>query len=156
MTIIIVAMQSCSNFGAGFGGYEKPSKNSSKYYTSNFKLTNPKLKVAHRYADLDNKGLNANNANEYSYFVFFENGFVLHNSDYKRDDNNNLTSLDYSDIYSEDVGSYLIRGDTIFWGTRPGYQRKKMAAYYTALISDSGLTVISSQFDKVKFFTAYH
>ena len=146
-------MESCSNFGAGFGGYEKPNKTSNKYYTRNFQLTNSKLKIARQYVNFENKGLNANNSNEYSYFIFFDNGFVLHNSVYKTDLNNNpKTTLDYNDIFSEDIGSYLIKGDTIFWGARPGYQKKKLTAYYSALITDSGLNVLTSQFDNVKFF----
>lgn len=154
--IIIQALQSCSNFGAGLGSYERPSKNSNKYYRPDFKLANTKLKPATRYTNLENKGLDANNSNEYSFFVFFENGFVLHNSEYKKDNNGNpATALNYNDIHSEDVGSYITKGDTVFWGTRPGYLKKKATAYYAAIITDSGLSVISSRFEKVKFFRLY-
>ena len=146
--------QSCSNVGSGFGIYEKPSKNSNKYYNLNFKPTNPKLLLCRRYVDLENKGLNSNNENEFSYFVFFENGFVLHNSDCKKDSTNKpKITLDYSEIYSEDVGSYITKGDTIFWATRPGYLKRKLTPSYAGIITDKGLAIISSKFEKVKFLS---
>ena len=151
----LMSMQSCSNFGAGLGGYEKPSKTSNRYYTRNFHLAISKLHIARRYVDFENKGLNAANSNEYSYFTFFDNGFVLHNSGYKNDLNNKpVRTLNYNDIYSEDVGSFLTKADTIFWGTRPGYQKKKSTQYYSALITDSGLHVLTSKSGKIKFFRA--
>jgi|GEM_PF-5908628 len=150
----LFCFQSCADFGSGFGGYQKPAKTSNKYYTKDFKLTNTKLKVGRRYVDFDNKGLAANNTGEYSYFTFFENGFVLHNADYKKDENNkHTTALNYGDIYSQDIGSYMIKDDTIFWGTRPGYLRKELTSYYKGIITYSGISVITStKFDKVKFF----
>lgn len=153
-TFVLLTLASCSNFGAGFAGYEKPPKKSNKYYRPDFKMTNPKLKLCRKYIDLENKGLSANLSIQHTYFVFSENGFVLHDQGCKLDPNNKpISYLKYSEINSEDVGSYLIKGDTIYWGTRPGYLKKKKITYYEAIVSDSGLNVInSSQFVKSKFF----
>jgi len=103
---ILICFQSCSNFWTGFGSYEAPPKTSNKYYTRNFKLTNFKLKIARKYVDWENIGLHTNNQNEYSFFVFFENGFVLHNAaPMMGKDHKPITVLKYSDIMSGDVGS---------------------------------------------------
>jgi hypothetical protein len=149
LVAIMILGPRCSNIWTGFGSYGKPSKTSNKYYTRNFKQTNPKLFYCRRYIDLDNKGLNANNPNEFSYFVFFENGFVLHNADCIK----GQVTLDYSRLHSEDVGSYMIKGDTIYWGTRPGYIKRKSTPYYKGIITDSGLQVIESKFEKLLFLS---
>jgi len=151
LTVAAIVLQSCSNIGTGFAGYEKPSKRSNKYYDKHFKLTNTQLQVGKRYTDLVNKGLHANNQDEYSSFVFFENGFVIHNPNYI----STSATLNYSTIHSEEVGSYLISGDTIYWDTRAGYQKKRMTQSYTALITDSGLKVINAPGDKEQFFRVY-
>ncbi len=150
--LFVSTFQSCSNIGQGFAGYDRPAKTSNKYYRKNFKLTNSKLKICRQYIDLENLGLYANNSTEYSYFIFYENGFVLHNSSLGGKENKPNSFLDYSKIHSQDIGSYIIIGDTILWGTRPGYFRKKMMTYYKAVISDTGLNVISTDIAKVKFF----
>jgi hypothetical protein len=143
-----VSLQSCSNMSNGFAGYDKPSKVSNTYYRKNFKLTNTTLKIGRRYIDKENKGLSAQNPDAFSYFTFFENGFVLHNSDY------GLRKLNYTEMHSQDVGSYTIKGDTIYWATRPGYLSKKNMAHYQAIITDSGLKVINStKFKDVRFFS---
>ena len=153
-SLILFSMISCSNYSGGFGSYDKPAKKSNAYYNPNFKLANSKLKLARPYTDLDNKGLNASNADTYSYFVFFENGYVLHNASYHTGANQkSSTNLNYDDIRSEDVGNYKLEGDTIYWATRAGYQNKKMTAYYTGLVLDSGIVIINSKFDKLKFLS---
>jgi hypothetical protein len=149
---VVYTFQSCSNLWQGFAGYDRPAKTSNKYYRKHFKLTNYKLKIGRQYIDLANQGLHANNPTEYSYFVFFENGFVLHNSSLGGKENKPNLFLDYSEIHSEDVGSYIIRGDTILWETRPGYLRKKMMTCYKAVISDTGLNVVNKDIVKVQFF----
>ncbi|MCX6316900.1 MAG: hypothetical protein NTW29_06400 [Bacteroidetes bacterium] len=154
LILAILYGQSCSNIGAGFGSYQKPAKSSNKYYNPHFKPSNPKLALCSRYVDLDNMGLQAQNSNEHSYFVFLDNGFVLHNSDCKRDSNHQpQTSLNYSQIHSEDVGNYITKGDTVFWATRPGYLKKKLMPFYAGIITDTGLVVISSPFKNLKFLS---
>jgi hypothetical protein len=144
----LVVLPSCSKIGIGFGSYDRPAKRSNTYYRKNFKLTNTTLKIGRRYIDKENKGLSAQNPDAFSYFTFFENGYVLHNSDIGK------SILNYSEIHSQDVGSYTIKGDTIYWATRPGYLSKKMMAHYQAIITDSGLKVINStKFKDVRFFS---
>ena len=82
LTIFILGtLQSCSGFFVGAFGYEKPTKRSNKYYNSDFKVTNPKLKLCRKYVDLENKGLSSDQTLGYTHFVFFENGFVLQDED---------------------------------------------------------------------------
>lgn len=143
--LISFLVQGCRSFSAGFGSYEKPYKWTNKYYSRHFQLTNTTLAIGKHYLDVA--------SNEAFYFVFYSNGFVLHNADAPASANGtNPGKLDYSKIYAEDVGSYKIKGDTLLWATKAGYMNKRQ--YYSALITDSGLHIISCpEFVKTKFLT---
>lgn len=141
--LIILLVEGCASFSAGFGSYERPCKWTNKYYSRHFQLTNTHLAISKHYLDIAN--------NQTFYFVFYSNGFVLHNADAPASGNStNSGELDYSKIYAEDVGSYKIKGDTILWATKAGYMKKRR--YYSALITDSGLHIISCpEFVKATF-----
>ena len=143
--LTISLVEGCGSFSAGFGSYEKPCKWTNKYYSRHFHLTNSNLAIGKHYLDITN--------NEEFYFVFYSNGFVLHNAEAPLSANGTKPEkLDYSKIYAEDVGSYKIKGDTVFWATKAGYMKKRR--YYSALITDSGLNIISCpEFVKARFLT---
>jgi hypothetical protein len=134
---IILGFNSCNSFWAGFGSYEKPRKNSNKYYKRNFTLTNKNLVIGKKYYAIQKTGIDSNENN----YTFYANGFVIHNNDNGKEE---IGNLNYSKIYSEDIGSYLIINDTIFWGTRPGYMKRKNINYYKAIIEENKLKVLSS------------
>jgi hypothetical protein len=139
--LIIVSMQSCSAFSPGFGGYDKPSKRTNKYYSKNFHLTNKSLSIGKPYKNADTTLTIGNNVVQGFYFIFYANGFVLHNSTQSTPNGKNSNNLDYAEIHGEDVGSYIIKDDTIFWGTKAGYMKNHN--YYSAIIKDTGLEIIS-------------
>jgi hypothetical protein len=143
--LVISLFESCGSFAAGFGSYERPCKWTNKYYSRHFHSTNSNLVIGKHYLDIAN--------NEKFYFVFYSNGFVLHNDEAPLSANGTKPEkLDYSKIYAQDVGSYKIKGDTAFWATKAGYMKKR--SYYSALITDSGLHIISCpEFVKARFLT---
>src|SRR5690242_7243038 len=143
--LIISIVEGCGSFSAGFGSYERPGKRTNKYYSRHFRLTNSSLAIGKHYLDVANS--------QKFYFVFYSNGFVLHNADAPLNANGTKPDkLDYSKIYAEEVGSYKLEGDTILWATKAGYMKKR--EYYSALITDSGLHIISCpEFVKAKFLT---
>lgn len=139
--LVISVAEGCGSFAVGFGSYERPNKRTNKYYSRHFQLTNENLAIGKHYFDIA--------SNEAFFFVFYTNGFVLHNSNAPSGANG---KLDYSKIYAEEVGSYKLQGDTILWATKAGYMKHRR--YYSALITDSGLHIISCPaFVKAKFLT---
>jgi hypothetical protein len=135
--LVIALATSCSTTGPGFAGYDKPPKATNKYYSKNFDLSHKDLVIGKPYKSTG--ALLPGNNIEF-YFVFYANGFVLHNSiqSEKRDNSRNL---DYSKIHGEEVGSYTIKGDTLYWATKAGYMKKYN--YYSARITETGLIIIS-------------
>lgn len=149
----ILILGSCSSFSAGFGPYEKPWKICNKYYRRHFKLTNQNLIIGRPYRDRDITYDSLTKMYTESYFIFYSNGFVLHNSGIQSTNSTEkIINLNYSEIFSEDVGSYIIKGDTVLWATKAGYMKRHR--YYSALIVDNGLKIITCpNYIKTKFLT---
>lgn len=134
----IIAICGCTSLGIG-GSYGSPAKNSNNYYNKNFKVTNSKLKLGVKYYDYEN----LDDYGKLKFFIFFDNGFVLYDSYKYNTDKSSETHLKYSKLGYQDVGSYQIKNDTIFWGHRPGYMKSKDTRYYSAIIKDKEIIIIT-------------
>lgn len=140
----------CSNIGQGFGSYDKPTKQSNKYYRKEFSPANSKLLLNVRYQNMDTSIRKTGGSPDQTYFIFYANGFVTKDA---RGAVNEQNELDYSKITYQMVGSYITVGDTLYWGTKAGYMKK--VNYYKAVILEKGLQVIDKpDFERVNFLEA--
>jgi hypothetical protein len=117
----------CTAPGAGFAGYQKPNRYKNPYYDAGFNFPKTGLACNRKYCNsaiIEEKHKNITQNGDY--FVFYSNGFVLHNAHLAPDKND--LSLNYANVYSEEVGSYAIKGDSIFIATKAGYQKHYLKA----------------------------
>jgi hypothetical protein len=127
--------------------YHAPNVKKNKYYQKDFVHRPSFLSLDHPYGTIDTLVPDEYGKYGEEWYVFYDNGLIVNDTYSTQKIKDTITvptkQLKKQKCHGWNTGCYIIKDDTLYWGTKAGYMKEW--TYHVAILKEDGLEIIRTE-----------